>query len=52
MIMNESDSEESVDNWLVSFCIKNLKKKKQSIIINIADRITIQEQKKYDTLLA
>ena len=50
--MNESDSEESIENWLVNFSSKNLKKKKQSIIINLADKITTQEQKKYDTLLA
>ena len=51
-IMNESDSEEFVENWLVNFSIKNLKKMKQSTIINFADKITTQEQKKYDTLLA
>ena len=51
-IMNKSDSEESVENWLVNFSSKNLKKKKQSTIINFADKITTQEQKKYDTLLA
>ena len=44
-IMNESDSEESVENWLVSFSSKNFKKKKQSTIINFADKITTQEQK-------
>ena len=50
-IMNESDSEEFVENWLVDFSSKNLKKK-QSTIINFADKITTQEQKKYDTLFA
>ena len=50
--MNESDSEESVENWLVNFSSKNLKKKKKSTIINFEDKITTQEQKKYDTLLA
>ena len=49
-IMNGSDSEESVENWLVNFSSKNLKKMKQSTIINFADKITTQEQKKYDTL--
>ena len=51
-IMNESDSEESVENRLVDFFSRNLKKKKQSTIINFVDKITTQEQKKYDTLLA
>ena len=51
-MMNESDSEESVENWLVNFSSKTLKKKKQSTIINFANKITTQEQKKYDTLLA
>ena len=51
-IMNESDREESVGNWLVNFSSKNLKKKKQSTIINFADKVTTQEQKKYDTFLA
>ena len=32
--MNESDSEESVENWLVNFSSKNLKKKKQLTLIN------------------
>ena len=50
--MNESDSKESVENWLVNFFSKNLKKKKQSAITNFADKMTTQEQKKYDTLLA
>ena len=49
-IMNESNSEESIENWLVNFSRKNLKKK-QSTIIDFADKITTQEQKKYDTLL-
>ena len=51
-IMNESDSEESVGNWLVNFSSKNLKKLKQFTTINFADKITTQVQKKYDTLLA
>ena len=50
--MNESDSEESVKNWWVNFSCKNLKKKKLSTIIDLADKTTTQEQKKYDTLLA
>ena len=50
--MNERNSEESIENWLVNFSSKNLTKKKQSTIINCADKITTQEQKKYDTLLA
>ena len=50
-VMNESDSEESVENWLVDFFSKNLKKKKQSTIINFADKITTQELK-YITFLA
>ena len=50
--MNESDNEESVENWLAKFSCKSLKKKKQSTIINFADKIAAQEQKKYDTLLA
>ena len=45
-------TEEFVEKWLVNFSSKNLKKKKQSTLINFADKITIQEQKKYDTLLA
>ena len=36
--------------WLIF--LVNLEKKKQSTIINFADKITTQEQKKYDTLLA
>ena len=51
-IMNESDSKESVENWLVNFSSKNLKKKKQFTKINFADKITTHEQKKYDTFLA
>ena len=51
-IMNESDSDESVENWLVNYSCRNLKKMNQSTIINFADKITTQEQKKYDTLLA
>ena len=51
-MMNESDSKEPAENCLVNFSRKNLKKKKQSIIINFADKITALEQKKYDTLLA
>ena len=52
--MNDSDSEESVENWLVNFSGKNFKKKEAVYytIINFADKITTQEQKKYDTLLA
>ena len=52
-IMNESDIEEFVENWLVNFSSKNLKKK-QSARINFADKITTLEQKKFDsdTLLA
>ena len=38
-IINESDSEESVENWLVNFSCKNFKKKKQSTIINFEDKI-------------
>ena len=41
--MNESNSEKSVDNWLVNY---SSKKKKQSAIINFVDKITTQEQKK------
>ena len=37
---------------MVNFSSKSLKKKKQSTIINFADKITNQEQKKYDTLSA
>ena len=51
-IMNKSDSEESVENWLGNCSSEDLKKKKQSTIINFADKITTQEQKKYVTLLA
>ena len=51
-IMNESDSEKSVETWLVNFSNKNWKKKKQATIIKFADKITTQEQKKYDTRLA
>ena len=51
-IMNESDSEESVENWLVNSSCKNLKKKEASSIINLADKITTQEEKNYYTLLA
>ena len=47
-IMNQSDSEESVENWLNNFSSKILKKKKQSTIINLTDEITTQEQKEYD----
>ena len=49
-IMNESASEEFVENWLVNFSGKNLKKK-QSAIVNFAHKITTQEHK-YDTFLA
>ena len=50
--MNESNSEKSVENRLVNFSSKNLKKRKQSTIINLADKLTTKEQKKYDALLA
>ena len=50
-IINKSDGEESVENWLVDFSSKTLKKNKLTIS-NFADKITTQEQKKYDTLLA
>ena len=41
-IMNESDSDESVEKWLVNFSSKNLKNKKKSTIINFADKIATQ----------
>ena len=43
--MNESDSEESVENWLVNFSSKNLKNKKQSTIINFAGKITTKNKR-------
>ena len=41
-IINESDSEIFVENWLVNFFSENLQKKKQFSIINFADKITTQ----------
>ena len=49
--MNESDNEKSIENWLINFFSKNLKKK-QSTKINFAEKITTEEQKKYDAFLA
>ena len=51
--ITESDSEESVENWLVDFLSKTLKKQEQSAtMFSFADRTTTHEQERLDMLLA